>query len=316
MSSEDNRRSFWLGKLANLNVAKSAALGVAPHKPLMIFSVMDMIEAGALTDRWVKYDAELITRFRDYWEHVVERRGYQPDITMPFNALGSVRDQVWDRFDEQGNSSKSKLTTRLCRLDPGLFSCLLDPEFRSAARRSMVAAYFTPSEQASLCARFEISIPNTTEMEEFARDRSAFKASQKKGRAIGFRAEVSSRYRYTCALTGRCLQSAYGYLVHACHIHQHAQSGNDDPRNGLALTPDAHWMFDKGLWTAEPRGDDFIIRVAVGHFNECVIDDRTLMSRDGRPLVFHSQARLRPGREFLEWHRKNVFKSPIPKASR
>ncbi len=29
-------------------------------------------------------------------------------------------------------------------------------------------------------------------------------------------------------------------IVQAAHIHQHAISVNDDPRNGLALTPDAH----------------------------------------------------------------------------
>jgi len=28
-------------------------------------------------------------------------------------------------------------------------------------------------------------------------------------------------------------------------IHPHAVSGNDDPGNGLALTPDAHGMFDR-----------------------------------------------------------------------
>lgn len=308
MKAEDDKRTFWLGKLANLNVAKTLGLGVAPHKPLMIFSVMDLVEIGVISDPWVAYDADLVTRFRDYWDHVVERRMNQPEITMPFNALGSERDRIWKRFDENGNPSKSKLTTRLCRLDPDLFACILEPEFRLAARRTMVAAYFTPPEQAGLCARFGIPIPDTAEMAGFAKDRVAFKESQRKGRAIGFRAEVGSGYRYTCALTGRFLQCTSGYIVQACHIHQHARSGNDDPRNGLTLTPDAHWMFDKGLWTVEPQGHDFIIRVAGGHFQEGLIDDRTLLSRHGDPLVFHPQARLRPGAEFLEWHRKSIFK--------
>lgn len=312
MTSDNLRQTFWLGKLANLNAAKTPGLGVAPHKPLMIFSVMDLIEMGVLTDQWVTYDAELVTRFRDYWDHVVERRKNQPEITMPFNALGGERDAIWERYDESGNPSKSKLTTRLCRLDAELFDCLLDPGFRLAARKAIIAAYFTPPEQAGLCARFGLPVPDTAEMIEFAKDRDAFKASQKKGRAIGFRAEVGSGYRYTCALTGRFLQCTSGYIVQACHIHQHAKSGNDDPRNGLALTPDAHWMFDRGLWTAEARGDDFIVRVAKGHFKEGLIDDRTLFDHEGKPLVFHPQARLRPGAEFLGWHGERVFKSPRP----
>jgi putative restriction endonuclease len=56
----------WLGKLANLNASKTGARGIAPHKPLMIFSLMDLIELGDLRSHWAAYDANLVTRFRDY----------------------------------------------------------------------------------------------------------------------------------------------------------------------------------------------------------------------------------------------------------
>lgn len=301
---KNSSHKFWLGKLANLNAAKSSELGIAPHKPLMLFSVMDLIDSGTLTDRWVPYSPELVTRFRDYWDHVVERRKNLPEITMPFNALGGDRDAVWERFDEQGNPSKSKLTTRLCQLDSGLFHCLLDPEFRNLVRRILIANYFTPAEQVSLSARFGLPVPNTAEMAEYRRDREAFKKNEKKGRDIRFRADVAAGYKYTCALTGYCLQSSFGYIVQACHIHQHARSGNDDPRNGLALTPDAHWTFDKGLWTVIPKGDDLIILVARDRFTEESVSQNLLALRHGTLLHFHSGSKLRPAIEHLEWHRK------------
>ena len=300
-------QNLWLGKLANLNAATSASLGIAPHKPLMIFSVMDLIESGDIRDRWVVYNADLVTGFRDYWDLVVDRRKNRPEITMPFNALGGERDAIWERYDEHGNPSISKLTTRLCHLDSDLFTCLQDATFRLNARRIMIAAYFTPSEQVGLYERFRLPVPDTAEMAEFARDRDAYKASQKKGRDNRFKAEVGPGYKYTCALTGYCLQTTTGYMVQAAHIHQHAKSGNDDPRNGLALTPDAHWMFDAGLWTVELKGDDFILRVAKGYFREASIDCRTLSGRDGKPLLFHPQARLRPGTEFLGWHQRHCW---------
>jgi len=31
--------SFWLGKLANLNTARTEHRGIAPHKPLMLLTV-------------------------------------------------------------------------------------------------------------------------------------------------------------------------------------------------------------------------------------------------------------------------------------
>jgi putative restriction endonuclease len=299
--------AHWLGKLANLNAAKTAGLGVAPHKPLMIFSVMDLIEMDILRDRWVPYNADLVTRFRDYWDLVVDRRKNRPEITMPFNALGGERDAIWERFDEHGNPSISKLTTRLCHLDPDLFASLMDADFRLKARQIMIAAYFTPAEQVGLCERFRLPIPDTVAMAEFAKDRDAFKSSQKKGRDNRFKAEVGPGYKYTCALTGYCLQTTAGYIVQAAHIHQHAKSGNDDPRNGLALSPDAHWMFDAGLWTVIRKDDNLLIHIALGKFTESSPHERLLTQFHHTPLHFHEQSILRPDSKHFDWHRKEKF---------
>ena len=54
----------WLGRLANLNAARTPARGIAPHKPLMLLTVIDMIESGDIPDGWVKYDVRLVSRFR------------------------------------------------------------------------------------------------------------------------------------------------------------------------------------------------------------------------------------------------------------
>jgi putative restriction endonuclease len=307
MKPASEKQRHWLGKLANLNAAKTPGRGLAPHKPLMIFCVMDLIERGTLTDRWVAYNADLVTEFRNYWDLVVERRQNTPEITMPFNALGSDRDAVWERFDEHGNPSKSKLTTRLCHLDSDLFDCLLDPAFRRQARQRMILSYFTPSEQVQLSTRLKLPIPDTAEIAAFAKDRAAFKASQKKGRSSLFKVAVGTGYRYTCALTGYCMHCTKGYLVEAAHIHEHSKSGNDDPRNGLALSPDAHWMFDKGLWTALPNGDHFIIQVAQGTFTETSPHARSLQPYHGQPLHFAKNTTLRPDFHHLQWHTRNIY---------
>ncbi len=169
----------------------------------------------------------------------------------------------------------------------------------------MNATYFTPAEQVGLCERLRLPVPDTAEMAEFAKDREAYKASRKKGRDNRFKAEVGSGYRYTCALTGYCLQTTMGYIVQAAHIHQHARSGNDDPRNGLALTPDAHWMFDAGLWAVIPKGDDLLIHVATSRFTESSPHSRLLAAFNGKPLHFHEQSRLRPSAAHLTWHTRH-----------
>lgn len=295
---------FWLGKLANLNAAHTAARGIAPHKPLMLLTVIDLIESGDIPDGWVKYDVRLVSRFRDYWELVLERQQNAPDIPMPFHALGGEKDMIWERFAADGQPSLAKVTTRLCSLDPDLFSCLQDAGFRNKARETLVTLYFTPREQVMLCARIGLPIPKTAEIKALREQADEFKARQKKGRDSRFKSDVLGGYYFTCALTGYRLDTETTSIVQAAHIHQHAKSGNDDPRNGLALTPDAHWMFDAGLWTVIPQGDDLLIHVAIGRFSESSPHGRLLSGFHGRPLIFHADARLRPDAKHFEWHRK------------
>ena len=40
--------SPWLGRLGNLNVSRSQSRGPAPHKPLMLLTVIYQIEAGEI----------------------------------------------------------------------------------------------------------------------------------------------------------------------------------------------------------------------------------------------------------------------------
>lgn len=162
-----------------------------------------------------------------------------------------------------------------------------------------------------LCARLGLPVPQSAEINALREEAAEFKARLKKGRDSRFKSDVLSGYYFTCALTGYRLDSETSSIVQAAHIHQHARSGNDDPRNGLALTPDAHWLFDQGLWTAVPKGDDFLVQVAIGRFQESSPHGRLLAAFHGEPLHFHGNARLRPVSEHLAWHRNNRFASAI-----
>jgi putative restriction endonuclease len=116
-------------------------------------------------------------------------------------------------------------------------------------------------------------------------------------------------YRFTRALTGHRLVTASGaFLVEAAHIHAFADSRNNVPESGLALSRNAHWFFDKGLWTVEtPRKQEFIIRVAGDQFEETSPFGHSLRMLDGRPLFFAPDTTLRPDPAYFEWHREKRF---------
>ncbi len=65
------------------------SLGPAPHKPLMLLTVIDLLEAGEIgLEGLVVCDVRIVARFRDYWDLVLDRQRNSPDIPMPFHALG------------------------------------------------------------------------------------------------------------------------------------------------------------------------------------------------------------------------------------
>ena len=81
----------WLARLSNLNAATTAERGRAPHKPLLLLCVIDMVEEGVITTPWISYTPELFFRFQCYWAIVFERQRNKPDMRMPFHALGGAR---------------------------------------------------------------------------------------------------------------------------------------------------------------------------------------------------------------------------------
>jgi putative restriction endonuclease len=112
-------------------------------------------------------------------------------------------------------------------------------------------------------------------------------------------------YHYTCALTRyRLTTITAGTIVDAAHIHQFSRSRNNDPRNGLALCKNAHWLFDNGLWTIS---DDYKVIVAVGRFSEDSPDQKSLTEYHGRKLHLPDDPKLWPAPVHLAWHRKNRF---------
>ena len=129
--------------------------------------------------------------------------------------------------------------------------------------------------------------------------------AEQQGREARFRLNIVSLYNYTCALTGyRLLTISSGSIIDAAHIHQFADSRNNDIRNGIALCKNAHWLFDNGLWTI---ADDYTVKVARGRFAEDSPDQKPLSDYHGRLIRLPSNPALFPDPDHLDWHRKEKF---------
>ena len=291
----------WLKTLGNLRLHRARG-DPAPHKPLLLLAVIDLAQEGDLPDRVLPLSPELAFRFCNYWSVVAHRRRQKPDVRLPFHHLST--DGFWSALDEDGRASPARRVTVFAELNPDFVAFLSDPAMRRKARTALVERYFRPSEQVALRTILGLRAPVPEELEPQAAYSSVAEA-RNAGREARFRVTVVAAYGYTCALTRRCLTTiAVGSIVEAAHIHPFSDSRNNEPQNGMALARDAHWLFDRGLWSIT---DDYRVIVAVGKFVESSPNARGLCDYHGEPLHLPEDRAIWPSPVHLAWHRKHVF---------
>ena len=85
----------YIQKMERLRVDR--AHGAAPHKPILLLAVIELIERGRIPENKIFLTPELAETFREYWLKITDRR---PDITLPFFHLKS--DGFWHLHAESG----------------------------------------------------------------------------------------------------------------------------------------------------------------------------------------------------------------------
>jgi len=297
----DELAKHWLGKITRLNPAHGRGIcqGKAPHKPLLLLAILDMAEVGEFPTRVFTRTPGLVLRFRTYTSLVSERWPTRIHVRLPFYHLKAQK--FWEACTAAMQPAASPESCDVCEMDSVFFDLLNQPEFRLKARLILVATYFTPTERIALYETLGLqigssSLPSTTRLMEEAGD-----AAKRKGRSARFAIRVCSEYRFTCALTGyRCDTVDSTTIVDAAHIEAWADTQNDELTNGLALSKNAHWMFDEGLWSVS---DELRIIIHRHRFTEQGPDSFQLGSFAGRQLQFHPSAQLRPAKEYLRKQR-------------
>jgi len=293
----------WLSKLTRLRVDRARG-NAAPHKPLLLLVVLELAEHSMLPSEALPLSPELAFRFFTYWSIVAYRRKQPPNVRFPFHHLQS--DGIWTAIDEDGKPSRDRRLTRFAVLPADFVDCMRNPMFREKAKRILIAKYFEPKERIALYSLVGLPVPCDDEIAEDADYRSPEEAQQQ-GREARFRLTVVAAYGYTCALTGyRLTTLSAGSIVDAAHIHRFADSRNNEPRNGLALCKNAHWLFDQGLWTVS---DDYRVVVALGAFSESSPDGKALTEYHGHRIRLPVDPNLQPNPIYLAWHRKRVFQA-------
>lgn len=289
--------NLWLQRLSKLTC--DSACGLAPHKPLLLLVVLDLIEEGQLADRLLQRNGDIAFRFSSYWTVVADRRRTKPDVRLPFFRMRT--DGFWNLFDETGAAAPERNSAISAQIDVSFLRCASDREFRTLARRTLITKYVDAIERRSLYELVALAIPPD---DVVLADATRFDSSKdgKMRRDAKFAVRVLPAYDYNCALTRYRMIAVDGTTaLDAAHVQQLRMGGSNHPTNGIALSKTAHWLFDKGFWSIS---DDFRVLVAADSFEEAGESELLLKHWADSEILLPRNQGMWPDHSCLYWHRK------------
>lgn len=296
--------------------------GLAPHKPVLLISLLELINKGYLTENKFYVDADLVGTFQENWRLLVNTL-HQPDFTQPFFYLQSEEvgnKPIWQLVAKPGcqiNAHIKSVNTLIQVLeyghfDPGLFQLLTQPTARQSLLVALLSTYFPETQQGYLNNKrsgkgYYHDLQGYILNEPEAQYKTVKIETEEDIFVRGglFKKLIPKIYNNTCCITGMKLESIYGHnFIDACHITPFSVSHDDKVSNGLALCPNLHRAFDRGLIAVD---SDYHV-ITSKHINEDGLHAYSLNQLKGKKLILPTTQQYRPAPENLEWHRNQIFK--------
>ncbi|MBA9076038.1 MULTISPECIES: HNH endonuclease [Rufibacter] len=291
--------------------------GPAPHKPVLLLTVLELFGKAEFTENKIYITPELVGTFKENFALLVTTDN-RADFFLPFYHLAG--DGFWFVKTWPGKELNSviKNFTVLNNLveyafvADDVYPLLLHPEQRNILKAAILNRYFPASKEAYQQAKNGGGY--MYELEKYLLNESAATYTltptapdeeQLFVRGGLFKKLVPQVYNFTCCISGMRLSSLHGFsMVDACHIVPFSQSNDDRVTNGLALCPNLHRAFDRGLISVDPQ-----LKVMV---SPAIAEDErnayALRKLQGQRLNLPFGAIHYPAAENLAWHREVVFK--------
>lgn len=298
----------------------STKYGMAPHKPVLFLTLLDMMDSGIGNDNRFYVDSDLVGTFHQNWSILV-RTGHQEDFTQPFFYMQNDKidaSPFWQLVPKVGYSINTHIKNiqtladvlNYAAFSESLFSVLTVFENRALVRAYLLNTFFADLKNLYYAAKQsgESYLKNIegyilNEMPPVQRLQVA-EEEMVYVRNGTFKKWIPKIYQNTCCISGMKLVSTYGYsLLDACHIIPFSKNQDDRVTNGLALCPNLHRAFDRGLISIDA---DYKVIVS-----DQIMEDQShpygLTHFIGRRILLPSERHHQPAQENLEWHRLSTF---------
>lgn len=334
---------YYIGLFENLKVDGASLKKngfAAPHQPILVLSLIQAFERGLISGEKIYLSPELVDLFTTNWAKLVTEGSYHPTIALPFFHLKSrwhkktiywwrlVANPGCELLVDSARSMRSfrNLSTAIdhAEIDTELALLLSNRENRLVLQQAVLQKYFPEKVNIDLSGAgshfdeisSEIVNENPTEYISNIRSLKEKLSGNEKQRELflqeifirggAFKRDIPKYYGYSCCISGLKVDAVFTVsMIDACHIIPFAKSYDDTVSNGIALCPNLHRAFDRGLISIN---DDYEVLVSEG-FTESKSTLYSIKQLAGSPIILPKEARFYPSQVGLAWHRKHIFQA-------
>ena len=324
---------YYMDRLTRLRRRSTKGLGKSPHKPVLLLSVIEMIQIGRIRKNEIRCTKELDDVFCKRMVELTEW-AFDPwtDIAAPFFHLKNDEDEEKDEkpfwhlhskpgrekelsaIEGVGHITPIETLVSHASLDKELFDILSDEVGRTKIRQALMGEYFpgrrrnfeTVSGSSRETQTYKRKLLKATS-EEFKEKKPKRRMSERQVlvREAGFREAIMELYDSKCAACGlRIVTSDGRSATQAAHIIPYKHSFNNDPRNGISLCPLHHWAFDAGLFSLTDK-HQMIVSETLSMQHDA---DGLITKLGNRTLVVPREKKHRPEKKAMKWHRDFVLR--------
>ena len=296
--------------------------GKAPHKVVLLLSILQAFKNKLILCNQIFISPELILLFKSNWNELVETN-HVCNFALPFWHLKG--EQFWHLRANPGFenfigmkesvSSINQLNNIVdfAFLDDNLYKIIMDEKSNLIFQELLLNEYFPNHtfklkskifEAQNYIDKIESKILNEPVIDYQAEIKTLFEQKDEEEiflRGSLFKRKIPQIYNNTCCISGMKIDATINVsMIDACHIIPFSESYNDTITNGIALCPNLHRAFDRGLIGIN---DDYTVIVS-NKFVESNAAAYQIKIFDGKRIILPASEKYYPHIENLTQHRK------------
>lgn len=297
----------------------------APHKPILLISVIQGFQNNLITSEKIYITPELVSIFNTNWSLLVTSKN-DCRFALPFTHLSG--DKFWQLIPKIGyenivnikSSLRSfinlNLAVEYAIIDIDLFELLIKKEESNILLNLLLDTYF-PESKINFNNSNNNPLKGIDEIEnqilnepsisykKIMQDLIANKSEEEIYIRGGvFKREIPKIYNYTCCISEMRIVSKLDIsMVDACHIKPFSISYDDTICNGIPLSPNLHRAFDRGLIAIDENYKVVISKVFTENKSNFSLNQFA-----DKKILLPENSSYYPDNNNFSWHMKNVFK--------